>query len=105
MPKIATITAISTRFATEIVKIDQVRYLPGAVEIDGHRAIGLRGWGSLRSPGSRSETTDPLTVRHDGRLLAGKWVTRRRDLRPAVPVIAGQRWHGRTSPGRKAVWP
>lgn len=29
MPKIATITAMSTRFATEIVKIDQVRYRPG----------------------------------------------------------------------------
>jgi hypothetical protein len=31
MPKIATITAISTRFASAIVKIDQVRYLPGAL--------------------------------------------------------------------------
>jgi len=28
-PKITTITAITTRFATEISKIDQCRYVPG----------------------------------------------------------------------------
>jgi hypothetical protein len=31
MPKMATITAISTRLASEIVKIDQFRYPPGAL--------------------------------------------------------------------------
>jgi hypothetical protein len=39
MPKIATITAISTRFASEIVKIDQVRYLPG-----GLRSTAIAPW-------------------------------------------------------------
>ena len=39
MPKIATMTAISTRLASEIVKIDQVRYLPGVL-----RSMAARPW-------------------------------------------------------------
>ena len=40
MPKITTITAISTRFASEMVKMDQIRYLPGALRPAAARPIG-----------------------------------------------------------------